>query len=212
MVKETAPARSGTRRRGAALVRAIHDAALAELSGAGYARLSMEAVAARAGTGKAALYRRWPTKQDLVIDALNAALPDLSGPLEDAGTLRESLITCLRGMRDVLAGRTSFPDVTVLVELLREPELAKAYREKLITVRMAIIRTVLDRAVERGELAADRITPLLVRTGPALILQGLLMTGKPSSDAEVARIVDEVLLPLLTPPSGGRAGGRSGPG
>lgn len=188
----------GTRRRGDELVRAIHDATLAELSGTGYARLSMEAVAARAGTGKAALYRRWPTKQGLVIDALNAALPDLSGSLEETGTLRESLITCLRGMRDVLAGRTAFPDVSVLVELMREPELAKAYREKLITVRMAIIRTVLDRAVERGELAADKITPLLVRTGPALILQGLLMTGKPSPDAEVARIVDEILLPLLT--------------
>ncbi|MFC7624478.1 TetR/AcrR family transcriptional regulator [Microlunatus sp. GCM10028923] len=197
MVNEAAADRSGTRRRGAALVQAIHDATLAELSGTGYARLSMEAVAARAGTGKAALYRRWPTKQDLVIDALNATLPDLTRPIETAGTLRDSLLTCLRGMRDVLAGRTGFPDVTVLVELMREPGVAQAYREKLITARMAILRSVLERAVERGELRADKITPLVVRTGPALILQGLLMTGTPPPDAELRRIVDEILLPLL---------------
>lgn len=200
MVKEAkaAPARPGTRRRGDALVRAIHDATLAELSDTGYARLSMEAVAARAGTGKAALYRRWPTRQELVIDALNAALPDLARTIETAGTLRESLLTCLGGMRDVLAGRTGFPEVSVLVELMREPGVAEAYREKLITARMAILHSVLEAAVRRGELHGDKITPLIIRTGPALILQGLLMSGESPSDAEVARIVDEILLPLLT--------------
>lgn len=189
-----------TRRRGQALLQAIHSATLAELAESGYARLTMEAVAARAGTGKAALYRRWPAKRDLVLEALSAALPDLTQPLDSAPDLRSSLLACLGGMRDVLAGRTAFPGAAVIVEVLREAELGEPFREQLVAGRLALVRSALERAVERGEIVRrEAVTPLVVRTGPALVLQSFLMTGAPPPDSELEQIVDEVVLPLLKP-------------
>ena len=67
--------RGTTRRRGHVLEQAIYEAAMAELGERGYAQLSMEGVASRARTGKAALYRRWSSKRDLILDALTHALP-----------------------------------------------------------------------------------------------------------------------------------------
>ena len=69
-----------SRRRGDKLEHALYAAALAELADVGYGRLTMEGIAARARTGKAALYRRWPTKHALVLDALCHALPPLPEP------------------------------------------------------------------------------------------------------------------------------------
>jgi AcrR family transcriptional regulator len=186
-----------TRRRGRALLQAINEATLAELAEAGYARLTIEAVAARAGTGKAALYRRWPAKRDLVLDALNAALPDLTQPLDEAADLREALLACLQSMSDVLAGRTAFPPVAVLVEVLREAELGAGFRDRLIAARLELVRSVLQRAADRGEIDRSAITPLAIRTGPALVLQGVLMTGSPPSADELEQIVDQIVLPIL---------------
>jgi AcrR family transcriptional regulator len=186
-----------TRRRGSALLQAINEATLAELAEAGYARLTIEAVAARAGTGKAALYRRWPAKRDLVLDALNAALPDLTQPLDEAADLREALLACLQSMSDVLAGRTAFPPVAVLVEVLREAELGDGFRDRLIAARIELVRSALERAADRGEIDRSAITPLAVRTGPALVLQGVLMTGSPPSADELEQIVDQIVLPIL---------------
>lgn len=188
-----------TRRRGRELLKAIHEATLAELAETGYARLTIEAVAARAGTGKAALYRRWPAKRDLVLDALNAALPDLTQPLDEAADLREALLACLSSMSDALVGRTAFPGAAVLVEMLREPELGEAFRDRLIAARLELLRSVLVRAAERGEIDRSVITPLAIRTGPALVLQGVLMTGEPPSAGELEQIVDQIVLPILKP-------------
>lgn len=86
-----APAQAASlRRRGAVLERAILDAALEQLSTVGWNGLTMEGVAARAQTGKAAVYRRWPSKEDLVADALKAGLPSLT----EAPTSEASGTTC----------------------------------------------------------------------------------------------------------------------
>ncbi|GAB3429998.1 TetR/AcrR family transcriptional regulator [Flindersiella endophytica] len=188
-----------TRRRGRALLQAIHEATLAELTQVGYARLTIEAVAARAGTGKAALYRRWPAKRELVLDALHAALPDLTLPLDEAADLREALLACLTSMSDVLAGRTRFPRAAVLVEMLREAELGEPFRDQLIAGRLGLVRSVLERAADRGEIDRSVITPLALRTGPALVLQGVLMTGSPPPASELEQIVDQIVLPILRP-------------
>lgn len=188
-----------TRRRGRALLQAIHEATLAELTEVGYARLTIEAVAARAGTGKAAVYRRWPAKRALVLDALSAALPDLTQPLDEAADLREALLACLRSMSEVLAGRTAFPPATVLVEVLRDAELGEGFRDRLIAGRLELLRSVLERAASRGEIEWSVITPLAIRTGPALVLQGVLMTGAEPSAEELEQIVDQIVLPILRP-------------
>ena len=134
---------------------AITAAVLAELCGSGYARLSMEAVARRAGVGKSALYRRWPGKQEMV----TAALGELSVPLvpvPDTGTLRGDVRVLLDGM---LAWLTHpqvariLPDVTS--EAVRNPELAEALRAAVGTPRREASAVALRRAEERGELGVS---------------------------------------------------------
>src|ERR671923_1401817 len=90
-----------TRRRGETLERAIFDAVLDELQRVGYVGLTMEGVAARAHTGKAALYRRWPRKEDLVVDAIEHALPSPT-ELPDHGDVRDDLLDLLRRLAAML--------------------------------------------------------------------------------------------------------------
>ena len=89
--------RRGPRRRGQLLFEAIFEATVAELAETGYAGLAMERIAARARTSKASLYRRWPSRADLVVDAIRHCSPELSHP-PDTGNLREDLLSLLRGM------------------------------------------------------------------------------------------------------------------
>jgi AcrR family transcriptional regulator len=186
-----------TRRRGTALEDAIRLAVLDELAVAGYAGLTMEGVARRACTGKAALYRRWRTKQDLVLDALRTALPPEADPPDADRPVREELLATLTRVADVLAGRSGFPGIDVLAEVLRVPELREAFGQRLIEPRLRGIEAVLRRAAERGEVTAAAVTPLLARIGPALVVESFLLRGTPPDPAELAEIVDSILLPLL---------------
>src|SRR5215218_6373882 len=99
------PPQAATRRRGETLEQAIFQAVLDQLQSVGYARLTMEGVAACAHTGKAALYRRWPRKEDLVVDALDHAMPSLA-ELPDTGSLREDLLALLRRMAAMVNSAT----------------------------------------------------------------------------------------------------------
>ncbi|WP_252445144.1 TetR/AcrR family transcriptional regulator [Pseudonocardia humida] len=200
------PAASGTppgrpRRRGAALARAIHRAALDELALTGYAGLTMDAVAHRAGTGKAALYRRWPTKRDLVLDALrHCVAPEPPDP-DPSAPVRDEVVAALAAVADTLAGRSGFPGLEVMAELLREPGLRDTFGERVLGPRLERMAGVLRRAAERSGAEPAAVTPLLVRTGPALVVESFLRRGAPPGPDELAEIVDTVLLPLLTRPS-----------
>jgi AcrR family transcriptional regulator len=95
--------RKQPRRRGEALNAAIFRATLDELAEVGYAKLTMERVAERARTGKASLYRRWPSRMELAMDAVYHALPDPASP-PDTGSLRGDLLALLRRNGELLAG------------------------------------------------------------------------------------------------------------
>ena len=187
-----------TRRRGPRLEQALYQAALEELTAAGYAGLTMEGVARRAQTGKAALYRRWASKADLVLDALRHALPD-PREISLSGSVRDNLVAALTVMADTLAGRVSGPGLDVLAELLHEPELRRAFHARVIEPRLQLLHGILAEAAERGEIDPAAVTPLAARTGPALVIQAFLFTGAPPLPGELAQIVDTVLIPLLTP-------------
>ncbi|MBY8848442.1 TetR/AcrR family transcriptional regulator [Saccharothrix longispora] len=134
---------------------AITEAVLDELAEHGYGRLSMEAVAKRAGVGKSALYRRWPAKLDMVV----AVLSEFSVPLAevaDTGSLHGDLAATLRAVRDWLTHprfAAILPDLTA--EAGRNPVLAGAVRTTIGEPRRALGAVTLHRAVERGELPAD---------------------------------------------------------
>jgi AcrR family transcriptional regulator len=194
------PAKKRSRRRGAALEQAIYQATLHELATTGYAGLTMDGVARRAETGKAALYRRWASKKELVLDALLRGLPD---PREIAlsDSVRDNLLAALTIMTDTLAGRAAFPSLDVMVQVLGEPELRNTFGARVIEPRLRLIQAILGQGAARGEVDPESVTPLIARTGPALVLQAFLLTGKPPARAELTRIVDTILMPLLRHPT-----------
>jgi AcrR family transcriptional regulator len=145
---------------GAAVLRetvtdAIRRATLKELARVGYARMSMEAIARRAGVGKAAIYRRWPTKAALVVTVISTvAAEDVEVP--DTGTLRGD-VRALLAMNAKLLRRPMTQ--RILADLMaatrREPQLEAALRSQVQDRRRAKGRDLLRRAIDRGELRAD---------------------------------------------------------
>lgn len=184
------PGRS--RRRGAALERALYEATLDELAEVGYGKLTMEGIAARAQTGKAALYRRWASKHDLVHAALLYAVPPLADP-KAGRSARENLLAVFTAHRDVLAGKTAFPGLVIMGQLIHEPELRAIFADAIVAPRVRIIDSILRAAVQDGDVDPDTLTPLTVRVGPALINQHFMTTGAPPSKRELVLVVDTVM-------------------
>ncbi|SOJ54182.1 putative HTH-type transcriptional regulator [Mycobacterium simulans] len=185
---------SRSRRRGEVLERALYAATLAELAAVGYGGLTMEGIAARAQTGKAALYRRWASKHDLVQAALHHAVPQLPGPRPNRSA-RENLLAVFTAHRDVLAGKTDFPGLDIVSQLLHEPELRAIFADAVVGPRLKIVESILQAAVREGDIDPATLTSLSARIGPALINQHFMLTGSPPNRRELALIVDTVIPP-----------------
>jgi AcrR family transcriptional regulator len=138
-----------------AVTDAIALAFFEELAAVGYGRLSIEAVAKRAGSGKAAVYRRWPSKRVMAVDLITKAAVDTVG-VPDTGSLRGDLhlflTTTAEGFLHPLASRI-IPDV--LAAAVREPTLAEGLRHSIADVRRKHVTELLQRGMERGELPED---------------------------------------------------------
>jgi AcrR family transcriptional regulator len=196
MSQLTQTAGSPSRRRGEVLERALYEATLAELAEVGYGGLTMEGIAARAHTGKAALYRRWASKCELVHDALVFALPPLPEP-RSGRSARETLLTAFTAHRDVVAGKTAFPGLDIIHQLLHEPEMRAIFADAVVGPRVKIIESILEAAVDAGDIDPATLTPLTARIGPALINQHFLLTGTPPNRRELALVVDTVIPPKV---------------
>jgi AcrR family transcriptional regulator len=193
-ISETTSAGGRSRRRGEVLERALYEATLAELGSVGYGGLTMEGIAARARTGKAALYRRWNCKHDLVLAALHHAVPPLPAP-RPGRSARENLLTALTAHRDVLAGKTDFPGLDIISQLLHEPELRAIFADAVVGPRVKIVESIVRAAARDGELDPATITPLTARVGPALINHHFILNGEPPNRRELGLIVDTVIPP-----------------
>ena len=187
-----ARARPG-RRRDPARDEAILTATLAAFAEEGYAGVSIEGVAARAGVGKATIYRRYASKAQLVVEAVRAG-PCLDDHLPDTGDLRSDLETMLRAMVDRLQSADGPVLLAVAAERLRHPELAAEFERSVIGSKRAHARNLIAAAVRRGDLPADTDIDLVTEAGPALVwhhaLYGLVLT-----DELPARILTLVLPP-----------------
>ncbi|MEV2251993.1 TetR/AcrR family transcriptional regulator [Streptomyces sp. NPDC050147] len=186
------------RRRGPVLERAILEATLEQLSTVGWAGLTMEGVAAGAQTGKAAVYRRWPSKEDLVVDALQAGLPKLdSAP--DCGGVREDLVQLCRQMREAMFSRPGF----ALRAVLHECDSVTAERfhgvifDGVIGPSVELIREVVRRGVERGEVRAEATNSFVCDVIPAMMMYRSKVCGSEWGDEEFAELIDQVMVPLL---------------
>lgn len=183
-----------SRRRGEVLERALYQATLAELTEVGYGGLTMEGIAARAHTGKAALYRRWASKCELVHAALVFALPPVPEP-RSGRSARDNLLAMFTAHRDMLAGKTAFPGLDIIHQLLHEPEMRAIFADAVVGPRLKIVDSILQAAIDAGDIDPATLTPLTARIGPALINQHFLLTGEPPNRREVALIVDTVIPP-----------------
>jgi AcrR family transcriptional regulator len=192
---------------------AILDAALAGLVDHGYDRVSMDDIAARAGVGKAAIYRRWPSKPAVVADAI-AHWRRALGPVEppNTGTFRgdiEALIAAVPDFDDVQLQAIRMI-MGVATAATHDPVLAAALNDLVLSQPRRILAVVLDRAAARGEIPADRDLALV----PDVVM-GLnmvrLVTGRPIDRVFVRRVLEDVVVPLATAPSRGSSPGASQP-
>jgi AcrR family transcriptional regulator len=190
--------RTRPRRRGAALDAAIFEATLDELSESGYATLTMERIAERARASKASLYRRWPSRIELVIDAVRHAFPDPAST-PDTGSLRGDLLAALRHAAAQLAGPAGEAMRGVLSDVLSDPARTAEFRRRTQGASVSTMQEILHRAADRGEIAASAITPRRLEVGPALLRHHFLFGAEPVADGIIVEIVDDVLLALFAP-------------
>ena len=191
-----ASSRTTTRRTGAervggraeSVVERVTAATLAELSRVGYEAMRVEDVAALSGVNKTTIYRRWPTKAELLASAINAAAEKRSPPIDTGtlrGDLRASLLTAFtltpfeQGVLRAVQVERSLPAIEAF---------AQRMREELRLLRLAMVR----RAIKRGELPPGTDAPLVVELVTAPVQLALLFNEHIDA-AAVDRVLDVVL-------------------
>jgi AcrR family transcriptional regulator len=185
------------RRRGEELEAALLEAAWDELAEAGFAKLTMESVAARAKTGVAVLYRRWPNKDELVLAAIGHYGRTRPVEIPDTGTLRGDMLALLRAINDA---RNSFTVVVsaTFAGLQSSSGLTPAeVRARIIENRPVWSHEVYRRAQERGEIDQEKVPSAVLSMPFDLMRHDMLMTLKPASADRITTIVDELFLPLI---------------
>jgi AcrR family transcriptional regulator len=187
-----------TRRRGAALEAALLDAAWDELGAAGYAALTIEAVADRAGTSRAVLYRRWRSRPELVLAAVRRHRPLLSGEVPDTGSLRGDVLALLGRMSHRLAEIGPETVYGVLGDYFADAELFARVQDQVLQIGAGVMATILGRAAARGEARAD-VSPMIATLPTDLFRNRIFLTRTPPSEDVITEIVDEIFLPLVRP-------------
>jgi AcrR family transcriptional regulator len=174
----------------------IRAAILRLLADVGYGALTMDAVAAEAGVGKATIYRRWRTKQDLVVDTISDLNQELATP-PDTGSLEGDLRALTEQMRAVITGPTGAATLSLLSTIPHQPALAKAFQDGPLMVWRQVFSQVWDRAEQRGEVGPGMSGSVLAEATSALMVQRWLLTGLPVDQAFSDEVLDTVVLPLL---------------
>jgi AcrR family transcriptional regulator len=185
-----------TRRRGPALEDALLDAAWAELEAVGYANLTMEAVADRAGTSRAVLYRRWGNRAALVIAAMRRHRPVLSDEVPDTGSLRGDVVALLTRMSRRLNETGSETVYGILGDYFADRDLFSQVQERVLALGAGVMATILRRAEERGEVEPG-VSGRVARLPTDLFRHELFIRRTPPNKRVITEIVDEVFLPLV---------------
>jgi AcrR family transcriptional regulator len=165
----------------------------------GYAALTIERVAVRASVSRAALYRRWPNKVALVVDAIGAFAHN-QVPLPDTGRLRDDITEFLRNM--VRAREADLEAYEALsAALVANRELAERCKDTLVASFSASFRTIVTRAVDRGELPSGTDIQLLADLAPALARYRRQVSGERLDDAFIDRLADQFFTPARAAPT-----------
>jgi AcrR family transcriptional regulator len=176
---------------------AILRAAIELVGEVGYDRMTVDALAARAGVSKPTIYRRWPGgKKEIILDAIRHKHEDADA-LPDQSSLRGDLLALLQTMVEHIHEDAHLAG-GLISQLRNSDELSTLLREEVVVYERCRIDKLLARAVARGELAPDaRITPLFHDLAGSLIFSRAVITGESLDPAFVTELVDHVLLPVL---------------
>jgi AcrR family transcriptional regulator len=165
----------------------------------GYPALTMERVAVQASVSRAALYRRWPNKVELVVDAIES-LNGIQGPLPDTGRLRDDFVEFLRTLV-----RNRSADIETYEALIAaaagDPELGNRCRNTLLGRFSDSFRTIVTRAVDRGELPANTDIELVADIVPALALYRAKTTGRHLDEELIDRLANQFFTSSKAPPA-----------
>jgi len=190
---ELSAARAPGRPRDPQVDQAILTATLELLGEDGFDGLSIEAVAARAGVGKTTVYRRWPSKIPLVVDALTAMKAPTVSVIPDDMPTREALLRTMSGFTKPHEGSAARVLAGLVDAMSRNEELAEAVRTVLVAERERGLVAVIERGKARGEIRADVDARVMVDLlgGPVVLRR--LITGQPVNQRLAHTIVDLVL-------------------
>jgi AcrR family transcriptional regulator len=172
-------------------------AAIDVLAETGFDGMTIDMVAARAKAGKATLYRRWPSKAELVLDAVACmkATEVAPGALPDTGTLRGDLLASIKP-RTIEEAAKKLQVMAGLVSMLSQtPELADAANAAIVEPRAALNRLLLQRAVDRGEISPDCDIDTLAILMPAMASFRTIVQRKPMDREFLVSLIDGVILP-----------------
>jgi AcrR family transcriptional regulator len=178
--------------RAQAILRATYDL----LGEAGYQGLRVDAVAARAQASKATLYRHWPTKAGLVLDAIRECKAAGSS-VPDTGSLRGDLVALFRGIAESMSGEEGPILAGLLMALHTDPELAAELRA-MRDSKAPHAEAICARAEQRGELRPGYDAGLIDEIVPAQVFMHSFAFGLPLDEAFIDHLTDDIVLPLLT--------------
>jgi AcrR family transcriptional regulator len=187
---------------------AILEATIAVLLEVGYLRFAIEGVAARAGVGKGTIYRHWPSRGALVVEAITSSACETATQgrwsmraveLPDTGCLRSDLLAFLEAVTPALTGAPAKEILPGLAaDLNRNPELAEAMRARIIEPQRRALAQLIQRAVTRGQAREGLDVTLLCETLLGPVCYRAYLAAQPVERPMLVRLVDQIL-PAMTP-------------
>ena len=174
----------------------IRAAILRLLAEVGYGSLTMDAVASEGGVGKATIYRRWRTKQDLVVDTISD-LNRAEAEVVDTGSLEGDLRAMMHQMVSMIDGPTGAATLSLLSTIPHQPALAQAFQDGPLAVWRKSFAELWARAEARGEISPGLANSVLAETTSALMVQRWLLTGRPVDVAYADEVLETVVMPLV---------------
>jgi len=170
---------------------AVFEATLQLLEERGYEGLSMASIAERAGVHETSLYRRWKTKEQLVLDAVNHRVTQ-EIPAPDTGALRSDLVAVLRSLQLFLQSRVGQALFQTAVATLHMSELC-ALRQEHWRQRRAHLQILFDRAITRGEISPQVDCQFLLELLSGIVYMRLFVVNEPVDETLPERVVDFIL-------------------